>query len=142
MLVPREEVVSSERDLYRRNKLFMLVGALTFAGSYGLGLFVSVLGDCDYYSEPSSCRAGTRRLMIPVVGPWLAHNYFVEPGDPAGSPTVALVWGSAQLFGIGTFLVGATENAQLFTAHGRHARLNVVPVTARDWAGVGLNGSF
>jgi hypothetical protein len=126
----------------------MLVGALTFSASYGLALLIVERASwhCDDYPDPSeasSCRSGGRRLMIPVVGPWLAHTKYPEqPGDPLRSPTVAIVWGSAQLFGIGTFLVGATGNAQVFTAHGRHARLNVVPVTARDWAGVGLNGSF
>lgn len=130
------------------DKLFMLVGAATFAATYGIPLaFLARFGSCDHGDAGNSnpevdrCEAAERRYLVPVVGPWLAYKE--DSADASPDPKVAIVWGSAQLFGIAVFLIGATGTSQYFNVARRgHASLNVAPVTTRDWAGVGLNGSF
>lgn len=67
---PRTVIVQPEYETYTDawNAPLFLSGALVFAGSYGTSVAIAVASNDDAIDR------GNDRLVVPVVGPWLALN--------------------------------------------------------------------
>jgi len=95
---------------------FLIGGVATFAASYLLtalyaGLVTAVnSSDCEY-QWLDSC-SETRRLFIPIVGPWLATDHY---------GTLAVVFGISQAIGVLMTIWGAVDYASGRTMHARAA---------------------